>query len=167
VSAAGGASELVLKGSWRATFTPDGKSLLLYLMIVPYSESAVANISNAGFDAHARFSPDSRRIAVAHGGKLAVPDGTMFFFGHREESSRMVTVLQLPGGREMKTVAIDLDPSLGILSFSPHPDGRRIAVAAGRLNYDLWMMEGFPQPATGVARLFRHWEVRAPSALSH
>jgi hypothetical protein len=38
-----------------------------------------------------------------------------------------------------------------------HPDGRRLAMSIGKPNYDLWMVDGFDQPAAGLSRLWHHW----------
>jgi hypothetical protein len=39
----------------------------------------------------------------------------------------------------------------------PPPDGTRFPAAVRRRNYGPWIMEGIPQPTTGLASLFHHW----------
>jgi len=51
--------------------------------------------------------------------------------------------------------------------FSVHPDGKRMLVQVGRIAYDLWLAEGFAQPAPAWRRWFHHWIVpfRTPPPL--
>jgi len=56
-------------------------------------------------------------------------------------------------------VEFDLNPADSISGFSVHPDGKRVLLVSGGLRYDLWMAEGFAQPATGWKSWFRHWEI--------
>jgi hypothetical protein len=58
-------------------------------------------------------------------------------------------------------VNFELNPADMIDYFSVHPDGKRILAEVGGLRYDLWMAEGFAQPAQGWKSWFRHWEVPA------
>jgi len=49
--------------------------------------------------------------------------------------------------------------------FAVHPDGKRVIVQAGRLNYDIWMAENFARPAPRWRRWFLHWDVPVPREL--
>jgi len=60
---------------------------------------------------------------------------------------------------------LELQEGEGTTGLSLHPDGKRIIVQTGRLNYDIWIAENFAQPAPWWRRWFRHWDVPAPPEL--
>lgn len=73
-------------------------------------------------------------------------------------------VVDVQTGTVRRTIRFEVDPSDVINSFSVHPDGKRVLLTTGGLRYDLWMVEGFAQPATGWKSWFRHWEIPQPPA---
>jgi eukaryotic-like serine/threonine-protein kinase len=77
---------------------------------------------------------------------------------------RTLDIIDVMTGKARQTIQFDLAPADQIGSFSVHPDGKRILLSTGGLRYDLWMAEGFPQPAKGWMSWFRHWEISAPPA---
>jgi serine/threonine protein kinase len=77
---------------------------------------------------------------------------------------RALDVIDTMTSKAQRTIQFDLAPADQISSFSVHPDGKRILLSTGGLRYDLWMVEGFPQPAKGWMSWLRHWEIPAPPA---
>jgi hypothetical protein len=53
----------------------------------------------------------------------------------------------------------------GCRRMSLHPDGKRFLLDVSEQKYDIWILEGLPQPETGIARLWRNWRP-APSGWS-
>jgi eukaryotic-like serine/threonine-protein kinase len=72
---------------------------------------------------------------------------------------RTVDALDVATGNGRRSIDFDLARADEISSFSFHPDGKRILLQTGGLRYDLWIAEGFAQPARGLLSWFRHWEV--------
>ncbi|MBL8236875.1 MAG: protein kinase [Bryobacterales bacterium] len=62
-------------------------------------------------------------------------------------------------GRKLRTIALQTRPGEMVNYFNVHPDGRRMLVQVGRIAYDLWLAEGFAQPAPAWRRWLRHWDV--------
>jgi hypothetical protein len=90
----------------------------------------------------ARFAEGGKSLYVLH-------DGTS------------IAVFDAASGALRRNVNFELNPADMIDYFSVHPDGKRILAEVGGLRYDLWMAEGFAQPAQGWKSWFRHWEVPA------
>ncbi|MBM3763972.1 MAG: hypothetical protein FJW32_01150 [Acidobacteria bacterium] len=55
-----------------------------------------------------------------------------------------------------RTVGLQADGL--VRGVSVHPDGKRIAGWTQKTLSDLWLLEGFPVPTTGLERLFRKWK---------
>ncbi len=70
---------------------------------------------------------------------------------------RQLAVVDVATGTIRSKIDFDLDPADVIRDYAVHPDGKRILLNVGGLRYDLWMAEGFAQPATGWKSWFRHW----------
>jgi hypothetical protein len=61
-------------------------------------------------------------------------------------------------GRRIRTIEFDLARADFMQGFSIHPDGKRVLAQVGGVRYDLYVLEGFPQPARGWMRWLRHWD---------
>jgi serine/threonine protein kinase len=62
-------------------------------------------------------------------------------------------------GADKFLAPVDLPASTdGMAGFSIHPDGKRVLISIAKWPFDIWMMEGFDQPAsrTWLDRLLRH-----------
>jgi hypothetical protein len=49
-------------------------------------------------------------------------------------------------GREKKVTPLALPVSAMVVGFSLHPDGKRFVTSVGEARYDIWLLEGLPQP---------------------
>jgi hypothetical protein len=58
-------------------------------------------------------------------------------------TSREIWAAALAGG---KTVPVNLPSSDEVRDFALHPGGDRLTVAAGRFEYDIYILEGFQMP---------------------
>ena len=72
---------------------------------------------------------------------------------------RELITWDVPTGRKMRSVTLQVKPGEMVNRFSVHPDGKRILVQVGRIAYDLWLAEGFAQPAPAWRRWSQHWLV--------
>ena len=128
------------------------------------------------------YSPDGRWIAyqsksglnlIAPDGKqghvlTGAPDyGNVGQFGEGgsvlymlRNNRRSVDALDVATGNVRRTIDFEVARADEITSFSFHPDGKRVLLQTGGLRYDLWMAEGFAQPAHGLMSWFRHWETQ-------
>jgi WD40 repeat protein len=179
---------LVLPYGAAPSWSPDGEFLIICdgarILRIPSSGGTPALLKQVQTTGVCLLSPNGRWIAygAADGTHLFAADGNVerLLFGpeHRATSCdftadggmytcaeaqdgggyRLVT-WDVGTGREIKSVPVDVDRSATILGLSLHPDGTRFATAVGKIKYDLWIVEGFAQPATGLDRLFHHWTV--------
>jgi dipeptidyl aminopeptidase/acylaminoacyl peptidase len=99
------------------------------------------------------LSQGGRAPSFGEGGKVLYALG-----GDR----RSIDVIDAATGSVERSIQFDLNSTDLIDAFSVHPDGRRVLLQVGGLRYDLWLAEGFAQPATGWRRWFRHWDVQPP-----
>jgi Tol biopolymer transport system component len=86
-------------------------------------------------------------------------EGKVLYVSRAGPNRRGLAVVDVLSGSIRRDVEFDLDPADTITDFSVHPDGKRVLLVVGGLRYDLWMVEGFAQPATGWKSWFRHWEI--------
>jgi Tol biopolymer transport system component len=70
-----------------------------------------------------------------------------------------LVTLDIPTGRQLKSVPLQIDDGDDVRYCDIHPDGKRVALTVGGLRYDIWMLEGFLRPTSGLSRLFRRWTV--------
>jgi Tol biopolymer transport system component len=129
-------------------------------------------------------SPDGRWIAYrgSDGVHLMSPDGTgdrqiasyseyasfSDFNGQFGEGGRVFYLLRLDRrtidmldtatGRPLRSLRFEIPAADQIQGFSFKPDGSRVLLTTGGQRYDLWLAEGFAQPASGWRSWFRHWE---------
>jgi Tol biopolymer transport system component len=75
---------------------------------------------------------------------------------------RTIDVLDVDSGRKLRTIAFDIAAADQIEDFAFSPDGAHVLLTTGGDRNDLWMAEGFAQPATSWRRLFEHWESPPP-----
>ncbi len=71
---------------------------------------------------------------------------------------RSITIFDVASGTARRTVTFPVAPDDVIQGFSVHPDGTRVLLTTGFHRDDLWIAEGFAQPATGWRRWIRHWQ---------
>lgn len=86
--------------------------------------------------------------AAGEGGKTA------YLQTHPSEGQRMLEV-SLEDGKILREVELDLPGISGGMAVNPADRG--IAAVSRNVNFDLYLLEGFPQPTTGLERLFRKW----------
>lgn len=90
------------------------------------------------------------RVQFGEGGKVLY---------YMEFDRKEMSVWDVASGKKLRTVAIHVPPGEMINRFSVQPDGRRMLAQVGRVAYDLWIAEGFAQPAPPWRRWLRHWTV--------
>ena len=148
VASSGGPSSTVSGNADRTFFdvrwSPDGKWLACF------APSEVRLISPEGKDEH-QLTND---ISAGDFSR----DGKTYYDVRRDDDGRWVLVpLDVATGREGAAVALPLTGTVYVGFMSLNPDGKRFAIHVNDLKYDLWMIEGFPQPAQGLARLWKNW----------
>jgi len=79
-----------------------------------------------------------------------------------EFDSRTLVTWDVATGRKLRSVTLQTKPGEMVNHFNVHPDGTRILVQVGRIAYDLWLAEGFAQPAPPWRRWLQHWVVPPP-----
>ncbi len=110
-----------------------------------------------------RMAPDGTEDQVLTGdaaisGDFAPGSANVYYYIRLDAGRRWRLIsMEVPSGRVLKTVDLQLDLAHFFFDLAIHPDGQRMILNVGIRTYDLWMMEGFPTPATGIARLWRHW----------
>jgi serine/threonine protein kinase len=109
------------------------------------------------------MTPDGSKDRLLDNRKIWAPcdftsDSRTYVCAESQEPGGVNLVTRaIPSGNVIRTVPLELDRSLGIIRLSMHPDGTRFAASVGKIDYDLWMVDGFDQPATGLSRLWHHW----------
>jgi serine/threonine protein kinase len=76
-----------------------------------------------------------------------------------EFEARELITWDVATGRKLRSVTLQVKPGEMVNRFSVHPGGKRILVQVGRVAYDLWLAEGFAQPAPAWRRWLQHWVV--------
>ena len=71
---------------------------------------------------------------------------TLYVVRRNSEQKWELAELGVPDGREKKTTPLNFPLSVTIDGFSLHPDGKSFATSVGTARYDIWFLEGFPQP---------------------
>jgi eukaryotic-like serine/threonine-protein kinase len=85
-------------------------------------------------------------------------NGKTYYVIRRDDSHHWTLVpIDMETGREGPATMLPLAGGVYAGGLSIHPDGKRIAVHVNELKYDLWMIEGFPRPATGLGRFWKNW----------
>jgi Tol biopolymer transport system component/predicted Ser/Thr protein kinase len=70
---------------------------------------------------------------------------------------RSIAILDVATGKPRTTVTFQIPPAEIIDGFAIHPDGTRALLTIGLQSDDIWIAEGFAQPAAGWRALLRHW----------
>lgn len=76
---------------------------------------------------------------------------------------RSVLVRDVETGRVLRSITFAIPQEDLIMEFAVHPAGARVLLSTGGDRYDLWMAEGFAQPAARWRRWFGHWERPSPA----
>jgi len=147
VPSAGGTPVIVKQTPARACdWSPDGRWIVYDTPggdhIMAPDGSGDRSLDNRKVWAPCDFTSDSRTYLCAES---------------QEAGGVNLVTREIPSGRVTRTGPLDLDRSLGIIRLSMHPDGRRFAASVGKIDYDLWIVDGFDQPAMGLSRLWHHW----------
>ena len=119
-------------GRWIAVLTPDGVHL-----VSPDGQAVRAIHAERGTSFRGQFSADSRTFYLIRPGQATL------------------SPVEVATGREGTPVRFEVDAAQTGTVNSIHPDRRRVLVSAGGRHYNLWMVEGFPQPANGWRAWFR------------
>ena len=115
------------------------------------------------------ISPDGRQDRLLTGEKFYSLAGGLYGFRGQfskggdvlyllRDEGRAIDAIDTVTGKLQRSIQFELAPADIINQFSIHPDGKRVLFSTGGLRYDLWMAEGFAQPAKGWMRWFRHWD---------
>ena len=157
----------------------EGQLRLMRVAASGGSPSPVLADEDLNFFLGLRWSPDGRWIAGASiaGVRLISPDGksshlltghsaggdfshdgkTFYVVRRSQDRHWQVVPVNVDTGREGTGVTLPLPGSLYLGGVSLNPDGKRMVLHANQLKYDLWMVEGFPRPSQGIARLWKRW----------
>ena len=114
------------------------------------------------------WSPNGEWICHPRGGflNLVSPDGKRHrvlnteaaAFGFSRNSNSLYALRQnginrwelaemsVAGGEEKTVTLLDIPASAKVTGFSVHPNGKSFLTSVGIARYDIWLMEGFPQP---------------------
>jgi serine/threonine protein kinase len=102
---------------------------------------------------------------IANSTAYATRDGTTAQFGEHGKvvyllglDRRTIDVLEVESGRKLRTITFEIAVADQIEDFAFSPDGAHVLLTTGGDRNDLWIAEGFAQPATSWRRLFEHWE---------
>ncbi|MEO8097167.1 MAG: protein kinase [Acidobacteriota bacterium] len=147
-----------------AVTVKDKMGLLRLLNCSPDGRLAYSNERGVGL-----VTPDGKQDrllpkASPFNGAGQFGEGGRVFYTRRFARGNDLDVIDVETGAVRRTVHFDLDPSDSINGYAVHPDGKRVLLVIGGLRYDLWMAEGFAQPATGWRSWFRHWQFPQPPA---
>ena len=75
------------------------------------------------------------------------PDGETLYAVRRTAARKWeLASLRVPDGAPQKSVPLNLPASATVAGFSLHPDGKSFLTSVSKPRYDIWLMEGFPQP---------------------
>ncbi len=83
--------------------------------------------------------------------------GNVFYALKRDNEEWKLLTVDVSTGGILKTRVVEESPRATMRAASMHPNGKHLAYTRSEANYDLWLMDGLPQPATGWQKLFRHW----------
>jgi Tol biopolymer transport system component len=172
-------------------WAPDGSAVVItsngrVLKVETNAVMSRTELVPKGANGPVSWSPDGTTIAyIADDGVRAVPSnggasearipgtfraglfdrsGRLFYALRFQDMRQRITVFDWATGRELRDIDLDVDPALTVISFDLHPDGQRMALTAGQLKYDLWMLTGYPQPGSGMFHWWRPWtEPLAPT----
>lgn len=124
---------------WNLALSPDGSSLAVSLAVMAEEGPEVFVLPAAGGTARGLTPPVSRTGARSI---TWMPDGKAILYSRWREVSRVSVA-----GGEPESIGLQMEL---INTVSLHPDGRRIALSAGRPASELWVMEDFlPGHRTG------------------
>jgi serine/threonine protein kinase/Tol biopolymer transport system component len=124
-------------------------------------------ISGAGRTGYELISTDGkeRRLVANYRDYAPRSDNSMQFGeGGRvlyllAHDRRSIETLETATGQRRGFVTFQLDEADIIQGFSVHPDGKRVLLTTGLQRDDIWLAEGFAQPATGWRALLSHWSL--------
>jgi serine/threonine protein kinase len=124
-------------------------------------------ISGAGQTGYELISTDGKeRRIVAHYRDYAARSDNSAQFGEGGrvlyllgQDRRSIETLETATGQRRALVTFRLDEADIIQGFSVHPDGKRVLLTTGLQRDDIWLAEGFAQPATGWQGLLGHWSL--------
>ncbi|MCX6585564.1 MAG: hypothetical protein NTX13_03150 [Acidobacteria bacterium] len=112
--------------------------------------------------AHSKLLSTNPPLAL----QFAQTGALLYLLSRADDDRTLLTTLDVDSGRELRSVLAQIDPKTTPRTFSPSPDGSRFLLEVFRPNSDLWLIEGVPQPAAGLARLWTRWTAPAPSRMA-
>jgi serine/threonine protein kinase len=105
-----------------------------------------------------RIVADYRDYAMRSDNTMQFGDGGRVLYLLAQDR-RSIDVLDTASGQRRGSVAFQLDEADIIQGFSVHPDGKQVLLTTGLQRDDIWLAEGFAQPAAGWRSLLGHWSV--------
>jgi serine/threonine protein kinase len=131
----------------------------LVILLACSPDGSVAYRNRRGIYVLSADGKQSRQMATTiQGNRASFAEGGKLLYVLRGRGTS-IDVFDVASGALRGNVDFELNPADIVLTFSIHPDGKRILAMVGGLRSDLWMAEGFAQPAKGWKSWFRHWEV--------
>src|SRR6202011_2257144 len=73
-------------------------------------------------------------------------DGHILYVLRRNAKQHELLVVQIPDGKIIRTIPINLPSSDQVTDLALHPEGDRFMVAAGRWEYDIYILDAFHMP---------------------
>jgi Tol biopolymer transport system component len=71
---------------------------------------------------------------------------------------RAIAIIDVATLKPRRTVTFPIAPHEMIQGFAVHPDATRVLLTTGLQRDDIWIAEGYAQPATGWRRWIQHWQ---------
>ena len=128
--------------------SPDGK--LIAVTTLADGREALAVMPVAGGARREIYQAERERSIHGAGSPIWTPDGSRLLCSVMFQDNVELLLVPVGGGEPVKMRA----PMTGLTNVSFHPDGRRVAFAAGQERDDLWVMENFlpaARPTTAAA----------------
>jgi Tol biopolymer transport system component len=106
-----------------------------------------------------RIVADYRDFAPRADNTMQFGDGgrVLYLLG---QDRRSIETLDAATGQRRAATTFRLDESDIIQGFAVHPDGQRVLLTTGLQRDDIWLAEGFAQPATGWRGWLGHWTAK-------
>jgi Tol biopolymer transport system component len=116
--------------------SPDGQRIAIW-SVKPGGRTAIQVMSASGGEPREVYGLE--RPAVISGGPAWTPDGRYLLFPARPKDKTVLMAVPSEGG-ESRSFAFATD---GVEEASVHPDGARVAFAAGQARSEVWVIENF------------------------
>jgi len=84
-------------------------------------------------------------------------DGRWIYLVERDDDNGTSSLVEIDTQTGARGRTIPIETNYPVESIAVHPDGKKLAVWLRVANTNLYTLEGFPLPTTGLRRLFQKW----------